>query len=135
MYAQLDEPDCLSSVFGHPDQIGLARTLYKMKVHRARMLNLPYHIGTITRKVEFQMHCCGLTHTHVSQKLPSMSSQEVTPPSPAQALLNVWMIRNWIVLVWNVSVACGAKQRPHPNDADSIAQSRTEKVCRRICRS
>lgn len=44
LYAHLDDPDCMLAVFGHEDQTGLARTLYKMKVHRARMLNLPYHM-------------------------------------------------------------------------------------------
>jgi hypothetical protein len=44
LYAHLGDPDCMSAVFGHEDQTGLARTLHKMKVHRARMLNLPYHM-------------------------------------------------------------------------------------------
>ena len=37
-----DAPDCMTQVFGHADQSCLSRTLFKMKAHRAQLLQLPY---------------------------------------------------------------------------------------------
>ena len=37
---ELDDPDCVASVFQHAEQSALAHTLYKMKVRRARLLGL-----------------------------------------------------------------------------------------------
>jgi sorting nexin-29 len=42
LYTQLDDPDCMLHVFGHENQTGLARTLYRMKTRRASMLGLPF---------------------------------------------------------------------------------------------
>ena len=42
LYAHLDAPDCMTQVFGHADQSCLSRTLFKMKAHRAQLLQLPY---------------------------------------------------------------------------------------------
>ena len=42
LYFQLAAPDCMTRVFRHADQSCLARTLFKMKAHRAQLLHLPY---------------------------------------------------------------------------------------------
>jgi hypothetical protein len=75
------------------------------------------------------------SHTHSREPKTAFHFKSGSDPaSPKQAILNVLMIKNTMVMVQNVSVAGAAKICPHPIDADSIAHGGTEKLRWCICR-